>query len=193
MSEKKVKFNQQDIDSYLITVVGMLLLGYVVLFQSYSSTSNLESYLLLISVISLTTSLFALIWKKHRFSVRDDLYKTETKKIINKYVYDIYNFITKVVGPLTKLEYKESKRKPSEREIQEKYGGVVEAFVLGIATERQNLFQRYYKKPLKEKNAKFKYLLDLFSLKVRYHFVIIGIVSFMFALVFRLTGSLELR
>ncbi len=108
------------VDNYIITTCIALISAYIFLVSAKKPSNVLTSYSIIISTFCLLMTLLCSLWHKVRFSYRGKIFEKESKRVRDKYVQKVTNFIEKALDPIVKLELLKVIPKAIPEELKDK-------------------------------------------------------------------------
>ena len=207
--KKKLDKEKEVIDSYLNTATITLIGGYLVLFSIKEFNSKISLWLAIISLTLFIITFLFNLWFKYRKTLKSELLEERTRKCIDKEVEAVISY-AELIMPIGEQKFKEiyagtfkdnenviigehqekinrpdldEKFKKAMEETYKKSQPVVKSISENITTKVFNIRTQILKKPLKEKNAKIKFVIDYLSFKTRYFLFCSGLFLFVLSLI----------
>ena len=207
--KKKLEEEKNIIDGYLNTASITLIGGFLVLFSIKEFNSKISLWL---AIISLTLFIFTFLfnlWYKYRRTLKEAILEDKTSECIDKEIDAIVSYTELIMPigekkfleiyagtlPLNKTvavgEHQKTVNRPDldkkfEEEMEEVYKKtrpLVKSVSENITNKLFNIRTEILKKPLKEKNARMKFIVDYLSFKTRYFLFCTGLILFILSLV----------
>lgn len=192
---EEVKKAQSSVEDYILKSNVALLVGLGAVITINKKPDNyLFTYFIIAAFFFLLVSIFEILWLKTRNPLRNHIYKHKADQVISKFSEKLANVVEKIITPYVKSEVKKrhsitpqvDKMKILES-VQDEYEDtlkdIMSNYLANMQREMQQARIEAYKKPLKEKWAKTKNVMDKISTKTRIMFFVLGSVCFFVAIV----------
>lgn len=194
-------------DNLLATAAISMIVGSVVLIGIAPSLSQAVRYSLVISVSSLTISLFLLLWFNPRLEMRSKLMKTAVERRVKKVKEDIQEFTkffytplfrTNLINNLQALQSRKIKSKKQFDDLLDEATNkaiedsepssdsrsfTTQMFYRDFFKDMYFMDKKIFHTPLEESYGKLKHFFDIFSFRFRYHFFVVGVVALAFSII----------
>lgn len=186
----KVELEREKVDNYLITACITLIAAFIVILSIKKPNQPYISYTYLISLFFLITCLLFSLWHKFRFPIRQERFERIKDKILNEISGEIADFANEFALPASQLRLNklkeenptlnevELKKKVIDGDSTEKTKKVIITYIEKLNYQLKEKSNEIFQKPLKEKNSKLKFRLDMLSKSFRYWAFGIGILFF---------------
>ncbi|HEY4510033.1 MAG TPA: hypothetical protein VJC15_03555 [Candidatus Paceibacterota bacterium] len=202
MVTSTISEEQEKIDSYLISADITFIAGFIVFFSLSRPVASLVAVFSLSAIFFFLSSFLFSLWHRYRHAKRQHLYDVN--------VAEVNRIHTKEMEQLKDLFYKIGKLRGATEALSEKLGEILKAsnqqmrevrtefkledadfldeIIAELWTRRlKEVGLKSFSRPLDEKYAISKYVLDYIVSRGRYTVFIVGIICFFVALVFHLS------
>ncbi|PIB30447.1 hypothetical protein BFP78_13290 [Gaetbulibacter sp. 5U11] len=207
--KKKLDKEKEAIDGYLNTTTITLIGGYLVLFSIKEFNSKVSLWLAIVSLSLFVLTFLFNLWYKYRKTLKSEILEEKTRKCIDKEIEAVVGYAD-LIMPIGEQKFREiyagtfnhnenviigehqeklnrpdldEKFKKAMEETYKKSRPVVKSISENITTKIFNIRTQVLKKPLKEKNAKIKYIIDYMSFNTRYFLFCTGLFLFILSLI----------
>tara|TARA_R110002072_G_C7733168_1_gene515933 strand:- start:63 stop:704 length:642 start_codon:yes stop_codon:yes gene_type:complete len=207
--KRKLEKEKEVIDGYLNTATITLIGGYLVLFSIKEFNSKTSLWLAIISLTLFVFTFLFNLWFKYRKTLKSEILEEKTRKCIDKEIESIISYAD-LIKPIGEQKFREiysgtfnqnenivikdHQEKLNRPDLDEKFKKemdetfkksrpVVNSISENITTKIFNIRTQILKKPLKEKNAKIKFIIDYLSFNTRYFLFCLGLFLFILSLI----------
>jgi hypothetical protein len=186
----KVELEREKVDNYLISACITLIAAFIIILSIKKPSQNYISYTYLISLFFLIICLLFSLWHKFRFPIRQEKFEKVKDKIMTDISGEIAEFAEEFVLPASQLRLNkltvenpnmnedELKKMALEGNSKNSSKKVIITYIEKLNYQLKEKSNEIFEKPLKEKNSKIKFRLDMLSKSFRYWAFGIGILFF---------------
>lgn len=179
-------------DQYLITANITLITGFST-FLSINNPQKLSIFSIfsLVALFCFSISLLLAFWHKVRQAKRNKLYQFKRKEAGEKEkerLSDFLDMVRETIQDRSQLLKEKAKSlntsgiedlfQKEHAQLKKRFQWTIEPLANIMSANFKKSYQASYNEPLDEKNRKLKYYIDLFARRFRYHFFLLGLLSF---------------
>lgn len=197
MNTNNLETEKDKADNYMITACITLIASFAVINSIKQPSDKYISYSYISCLSFLVLSLLFFLWYKFRYPKRKQLYEMEMKKVLNDISGEIANFGEKILIPLKQRQLEEAKQLDKttpiaklaenvnkENDVYAK--DIITTYLEKINYKSNEKKEEFFNKPLNEKHAFIKNLIDKLSFSLRYTTFTFGILFFLLSIVLTL-------
>ena len=198
MSINNIHTVKEKIDTYLITSSITIIASFLIILSIKNDTLDEQplsaKIFSIIAIISFIFSFIFSIWNKYRSAIREDYFEELKKLAIATDKEKLRSFLNVASKALEKTALEQFEKIKKQNTLQNKediqskikneldnekelMSPMIEVLAENISQNRVSIYKIAFKKPLKERHAKIKFIIDYVSQKARYFLFVIGLFS----------------
>lgn len=199
MEKIEVQKERDKVDDYIITANIALIAAFIILLSIENNKNVYASAASAFSLFGIITSLLLSLWHKWRFPHRKHLFEIEKAKLIQNISQEMADFTTTFILPIyiqhtfkngnqqlpqEKIDFKKAYDEAIDKE---KTKQIFTTQLEKLNYQLKEAREKYFDKPLQERNARVKFALDKSAGFGRNKFFILGLFFFLISIILKIT------
>lgn len=197
IKDENIKNEHDVVDNSIITANISFMVSFIIILSIKRPESNYIIISSITSLVGLTFSLLFSFWHKYRMPIKNNYYQKLKNDIISNTSDELVHFSESYFLPLVMYDIEKIKKEKISTSIDslidsavktqnDKAYQIIKTHIENFQFKMQDLKNKIYNTPLKEDNAKAKFIIDKISETFRYILFFIGVFFFLITIVLSL-------